>query len=245
MTDVSTWRILDANANRAAEGLRTLEDVARLAREDAVAAKWIKLLRHELATTVAQLNRIARIAARCTEEDAGTQNSTREEVSREDWRGIVTAACERVGQSLRCLEEFSKLIDTQTSAQFKQLRYLAYDILAKFELRLLRANPLAASNLYVLLDCSLPVDDFVQYVRQLAEAGADVLQLRDKVQDGGALVKYARAAAAVLEQTSTWLIINDRVDIALASRADGVHIGQEDMTLTGVRRLSGQLCVGG
>ena len=180
----------------------------------------------------------------CTAEDAGTQYTTSAELAREDWQGIVTAACERVGQSLRCLEEFSKLVDDRTSAQFKQLRYLAYDVLAKFELRLLRANPFATASLYVLLDCSLPIDGFVRYMHSLARSGADVIRLRDKFREGGDLVKYARAAAAVFEHSSTWLIINDRVDIAIASGAAGVHIGQEDMTMADVRRLSGQLYVG-
>ena len=98
MIEQSVWRILDVNSNRAAEGLRTLEDVARLVREDAVAAAWIKSLRHDLAESVSKLNRTERLAARSTEHDAGTQLTSDRERERVDWRSIVTAACERVLQ---------------------------------------------------------------------------------------------------------------------------------------------------
>ncbi len=250
MSDVAVWRILDVNANRAAEGLRTLDDIARLVREDTVAAQWIKTLRHQLATTLRHLDRPRLLTARCTEHDAGTEHTTRAESTRSGWAAVVTAACERTSQSLRQLEEFSKLIDPAIAASFKELRYEAYDILAAFELRMLRTNALSTAQLYVLIDCSLALDPFLSYIRELADAGADVLQLRDKQRDGGELVRYARAAVATLKadsqpDRSTWLVVNDRVDVALASGAAGVHVGQEDMAIGDVRRLVGnQLWIG-
>lgn len=239
MTDTSVWRVLDANANRAAEGLRTLEDIARLISEDSVAAQWAKLLRHDLASTVAKLNRWQRIAARSTESDAGTGHTTITESERSDWSEIVCAACERVGQSLRCLEEFSKVVDGQIGLEFKSLRYKAYDVLAQFELRLRRENFARAANLCLLIDCKLPIDAFADAVRQFAECGAMLLQLRDKNCDGGRLVAYARVAVQSLAGTPSKLIINDRVDIALASGAAGVHLGQEDMAYKDARRIAG------
>ena len=64
--------------------------------------------------------------------------------------------------------------------------------------------------------------------------------LRDKTCDGGKLVAYARAAMAALDGTQAKLIINDRVDIALACGAAGVHLGQDDMSLADARRIAGR-----
>jgi thiamine-phosphate pyrophosphorylase len=239
VNDSSIWRVLDVNANRAAEGLRTIEDVARLIREDSVASLWAKSLRHDLAAAIAKFDRSLRLAARSTETDAGTGHTTGTESVRADWKAVISAACERVGQSLRCLEEFSKLVDESIGVEFKTLRYRAYDVLAQLELRLLRDSISKSANLYLLIDCSLPIDQFAIAVRQYAEAGADFLQLRDKSCDGRRLVTYARAAAQSLAGTDSKLIINDRVDVALASGAAGVHLGQEDMAYADARRIAG------
>jgi len=237
--DKNVWRILDVSANRAAEGMRTLEDVARLVREDSVAALWIKTMRHDFAAAVSKLSRVNRLAARSTETDAGTSHTLEGESSRTDWRAIVSAACERVGQSLRCLEEFSKLVDVASSNEFKSLRYEAYDTLAQLELRWTRDGGLQTARLYLLINCSLPIDDFAAEVRRHAEAGVDLFQLRDKDCDGGKLVAFARAGVNALIGTDSKLIINDRIDVALASGAAGVHLGQSDMSLADARRITG------
>ncbi len=239
VTNAHIWRILDVNANRASEGLRTIEDVARLIREDSVASLWAKTLRHDLAAAIAKLDRSQRLAARSTETDAGTGHTTDTESDRAGWQAIVSAACERVGQSLRCLEEFSKLVEVSIGADFKALRYKAYDVLAQLELRLRRENIPKSANLYLLIDCSLPIDPFAIAVREFVDAGVDLLQLRDKACEGGRLVAYARAATHALAKTNSKLIINDRVDVALASGAAGVHLGQEDMAYADARRIAG------
>ena len=237
--DTHVWRILDVNANRAAEALRTLDDVARLVREDSVAALWIKTMRHDLAAALSKLSRVNRLAARSTEHDAGTSHTLERESARTDWRAIVSAACERLGQSLRCLEEFAKLVDGATSEEFKSLRYRAYDTLSQLELRWSRSNGLQTARLYLLINCSLPIDDFAAELRRHAEAGVDLFQLRDKQCDGGKLVAYARAAVSSLLGTNSKLIINDRIDVALASGAAGVHLGQSDISFVDARRLAG------
>lgn len=257
-TQESAWRIVDANANRAAEGLRTLEDFARLAAEDEVAARQVKVLRHALAQALQGLDRYERLQVRSTESDAGTLVSTDEETRRTDIHDVVPAACERVTQSLRQLEEFSKPISTAVAETFKQLRYQAYDDLAAVELRLCNRNSFPANaRLYLLIDCAQPtwrgehqeaeratrLDPFRNYVQALAAAGVDVFQLRDKTADGGKLAEYAlamkEAFAALSSERSPLLIINDRVDVALAVGANGVHLGQEDLSLADARRLVG------
>jgi thiamine-phosphate pyrophosphorylase len=73
----------------------------------------------------------------------------------------------------------------------------------------------------------------------VAEGGATLVQLRDKHSDTGRFIEEARAIKAALMPADVPLVINDRVDVALASGADGVHVGQDDMSVVDARRLLG------
>jgi len=78
-----------------------------------------------------------------------------------------------------------------------------------------------------------------ELARLVAHGGATLVQLRDKRSDTRAMVERARAVKAALAPFDVPLLINDRVDVALAAGADGVHVGQEDMAVTDARRLLG------
>jgi thiamine-phosphate pyrophosphorylase len=73
----------------------------------------------------------------------------------------------------------------------------------------------------------------------LAAGGATLVQLRDKHRSTRAMVDDARAIKATLSAAGVPLVINDRVDVALAAGADGVHVGQDDMAVADARRLLG------
>jgi thiamine-phosphate pyrophosphorylase len=81
--------------------------------------------------------------------------------------------------------------------------------------------------------------DLAELARLVAQGGATLVQLRDKHSDTRAMVERARAVKAALAPFNVPLLINDRVDVALAAGADGVHVGQDDMAAADVRRLVG------
>lgn len=81
--------------------------------------------------------------------------------------------------------------------------------------------------------------DPVELVRQAVAGGATLIQYRDKHAEGRRFVDIARALKAALDGTDVPLLINDRVDIALAAGADGVHLGQEDIHPNDARALLG------
>ncbi len=93
------------------------------------------------------------------------------------------------------------------------------------------------------------VDPAVSGGRSLADlagriaGSATLVQLRDKHSSTRAMVEEARALRSVLEPAQVPLLINDRVDVALAARADGVHIGQDDMAAEDARRLLGRTAI--
>ena len=81
--------------------------------------------------------------------------------------------------------------------------------------------------------------DLADLARLCAEGGATLVQLRDKRGATRAMVEEARAIKKALAPFSVPLIVNDRVDVALAAGADGVHVGQDDMAVEDARRLLG------
>jgi thiamine-phosphate pyrophosphorylase len=80
----------------------------------------------------------------------------------------------------------------------------------------------------------------VELARLVTQGGATLVQLRDKRSDTRSMVERARAIKAALAPFGVPLLINDRVDVALAAGADGAHVGQDDMAVADARRLLGR-----
>jgi thiamine-phosphate pyrophosphorylase len=81
--------------------------------------------------------------------------------------------------------------------------------------------------------------DLAELARLCAQGGATLVQLRDKVSETRAMVATARAIKQALAPFAVPLVVNDRIDVALAAAADGVHIGPDDMAVEDARRLLG------
>ena len=96
---------------------------------------------------------------------------------------------------------------------------------------------LAGSSFYPITDRALSGMSHAEQVRILVESGAKVIQLRDKTAAPSEFFEDARAAVRIAHEHGTKIIINDRVDLALAVNADGVHLGQEDLPVEAARRL--------
>lgn len=95
-------------------------------------------------------------------------------------------------------------------------------------------------KLYLVTDRGLAGDRAIEeIVRESVEGGATMVQLREKDIDTREFIELAMNLKKVLEPYGVPLIINDRVDVALAADADGVHIGQSDMPYPIARRLLG------
>lgn len=122
------YRILDANINRAMEGLRVVEEVARFILDDKKTTARIKLLRNDLKKAVSKLSREELLKARKSLEDVGGKLYTKEESSRKNILSIFKSNIKRAEESMRVLEEFSKLIKPQLGVKFKNIRFKLYDI---------------------------------------------------------------------------------------------------------------------
>ncbi|EMI22102.1 Thiamine-phosphate pyrophosphorylase, predicted, cyanobacteria [Rhodopirellula maiorica SM1] len=239
----ATYRILDASINRATEGLRTLEEYARFAQDDAAASGCFKSLRHDLTTAVGDgLDRQRLIQSRDTPGDVGTEIRESTEYKRSSSQQVIAAAAARIAQSLRVIEEYGKTIDARFAAQIEQIRYRAYQACATLELAAFtntRVTQLAEAKLYLLIDGGESETQFTASIEQLAKAGVDIFQLRDHSLDDRTLYERACVGAAAARKHGRLFIVNDRADIAAAADADGVHVGQEELPAAAARAIIG------
>jgi len=121
-------RIIDANLNRVKEGLRVCEEVTRFILDDHKFTAQLKALRHKINTLGEKIFPAAGLLSRRrVQEDVGRLNC-RGELARGNCKDIYRANLQRVKESLRVLEEFSKLTDARAALNFKRLRYKAYEI---------------------------------------------------------------------------------------------------------------------
>jgi len=234
-------RIVDANLNRIGEGLRLLEDITRFILNDPDLSEELKRIRHDLLPKNRSLQRKL-LSARRADEDVGAFLDVESEGERTDTVSVVRANSQRVQQSLRVLEEIAKIHGAETGLdwdKFKHARFALYTMEQKMVLRLTRRQKAEKiKGLYVIIDAeSLRGRNEVDIARQSIQGGARVIQLRDKVRPRGMLLPIARELKKVCAESDAVFIVNDYLDLALASDADGLHIGQEDLPVADARKM--------
>ncbi len=121
-------RVIDASANRACEALRVIEDFVRFVQDDPFLVENLKTLRHRLVQNVLKFPMPQRLAYRETESDVGTRIETKTEFSRSSLQAVLDANFSRLQESLRSLEEFSKLTQHEAAREFEQMRYASYTL---------------------------------------------------------------------------------------------------------------------
>jgi len=235
------FRIIDASMNRIGEGLRLLEDVARLLMGDAGLTEQLKVMRHELIRTEGPFHQQL-LESRDAAADVGADIEVPEEDKQRDLPTTVVANARRVQESLRTLEEMAKLPEVASqldSEKFKHARFQLYTIERELFACILRQNKTERiRGLYVIVDtASLAGRSHVEVARQAISGGATIIQLRDKTTPRGELLSLARELAALCRENNVLFIMNDYLDLAIAADADGLHIGREDLPCAEARKL--------
>lgn len=234
-------RIIDANLNRASEGLRVLEDIARFTLNHSSLSERIKVQRHLLRAGIGslKLDQTQLLNARDTEHDVGTLIQTPTESSRKQGASdIASAASKRAQEALRSIEESAKGLGC-SGAEFETIRYALYDIERDLLLLLLKGIP--DWPLCILVSDELCFHKSIEEVLQdIARAGAPCIQIREKSMAGKEFLEHATKLTTLAHNHGLSVIINDRVDIALACNADGVHLGQDDLPIDIARTHLGQ-----
>ncbi|MEM9373950.1 MAG: thiamine phosphate synthase [Planctomycetota bacterium] len=234
----ATLRLIDAAGNRACEGLRVMEDIARFTLDDRSLTERLKVLRHRVRQELGTLSGPDRlIHARNSARDVGSDVSTPQEASRDGLRGAALAAAKRGQEAMRSLEECTKTLG-RSGAGFEAARYELYDLERRLIERLV--PPCPQWRLCVLVTASLcqhhPPE---QIVRLAADGGADCVQVREKSMDDRELLDRAGALVRASREAGIHVMVNDRPDVARLVDADGVHIGQTDLPIDAIRSVAG------
>ena len=155
------------------------------------------------------------------------------------WGGSYTATSGTTVQLSPQPREFGKIPLADMGETFKQLRYRTYTLEKAVETTRGSLERLAVARLYVLIDGRPSVEEFDRLVRTLIDAGVDVLQLRDKQLDDRTLLARVRRLRELTAGTPTLCVVNDRPDVAALAHADGVHVGQEEVSVKDARQIVG------
>ena len=247
MTDEQSkvLRIIDANLNRSMEAIRTIEEYTRFIIDDRPRTETLKQMRHDLQELAEDLPLVERILARDSVGDVGRHVTTASEYERKDVSHVVLASLGRLKQSLRSLEEYGKIFDAEVGCAFEKLRYQTYDLEKCLVAQAVANDTFETLTIYGLVPGGATLSEFESHVRSLLLAGIDVIQLRDKQLDDKTLLERARHLRKLIDGEIersgrlVLMIVNDRPDICRMSRADGVHLGQTEISLQDARQLLG------
>ena len=225
------YRILDANLDRAREGLRIIEEWCRLGLNHQPLAEECKQIRQELA----QWHSWELRQARDTPGDVGREISHPQEEVRESIEHLLQANLCRAQEALRVLEEYSKLYEPNMATACKKLRYRVYTIESSL-LNNYRHQQLQNAPLYLVTS---PEPEIIKIVEAALKGGLTLVQYRDKEGKDSDRLEKADQLCQLCHRYNALFIVNDRVDIALAVDADGVHLGQHDAPVAFAREILG------
>jgi thiamine-phosphate pyrophosphorylase len=238
-------RMIDAAVNRAGEGLRVVEDYARFVLDDAHLTRLAKALRHNFADAAKLIAASDRHTARETQRDVGTLIHAVSENERADAWEVCVAGLKRAQQSLRSLEEYGKLAEAKFADEIQKIRYRLYTLEKAIDTERTSREWLENVRLCVLINGGKSPADFERFVMDLVDAGVGMIQLREKQLNDRELTARARQLVQLTRERPTLAVINDRADVAAAVHADGVHVGQDDLTVKDARTIVGtRLLVG-
>jgi thiamine-phosphate pyrophosphorylase len=102
-----------------------------------------------------------------------------------------------------------------------------------------RRERLARSRLYVVTGARQAQGDLQSFLDSILDAGVDIVQLREKEAEAGDILRWSGAFRAAADRHGALFVVNDRPDLAIASGADGVHLGQNDLPTAWARQLMG------
>ena len=236
---VEILRIIDASLNRIGEGLRLLEDSARLMLNDATLTQQLKNMRHELVRSDWSIQQQL-LQARDSEGDVGIDIEVPGEEKQREVPVTIVANARRVQESLRVMEEMAKAPGLGLdSEKFKQARFALYAIEKTLLSRVLRQDKIKRLfGLYVIIDATaLKGRSHIEVAGQAIRGGAKVIQLRDKAHSKKELLAIAQELRNLCAEQDVLFIMNDYLDVALAVDADGLHAGQDDLPVKVARRL--------
>lgn len=217
-----------------------IEDFVRFERTDEKILIKIRNLREDLYILRKRISANT-ILKRDSENDLG-KSYEYDKNERKNFEDIIRSSLGRCEESSRVLEEIFKVKDSMLSKEFKKIRFNLYTIEKDIVKKLLKKVFPQNFGLYLIM--TDPVVGYEKLSEIAVKNGIKVIQLRDKKLSDKKILNIAKNIRSITKGSETLFIVDDRIDITILSGADGVHIGQTDISVDDVRKFSEYIIVG-
>ncbi len=233
-------RILDVNLNRLDESLKLIEDTVRFGIENNEMLMEMRKVRRDFLDLKLALPQPAIIGSRQSKHDLGRKQrfdtSEKREIS-----DLLLANLARAKESARIVEEILKTVKPRLRSRAKSIRFQLYDLEKEIVVHI---NKSFDPALHAVIDETyLKELDVKRTVKTMIKSGVTMIQLRAKTMKDADLLRVAKKIRKTVDHTSVKFIINNRLDIALACVADGVHLGHSDIPVREARKIAGDMLI--
>lgn len=215
----SYHQIIDANINRVSEGLRVIEDYTRFISRQKELTDQLAHIRKKI--NQSETNHLQNLLIRDTTKD---MRAAEIPATRKNTFDLLKANFKRVEEGLRVLEEYTG------KSFYNQMRYLVYHLEKEILLNTFKKQ--LKPGVYL-------ISHDPKILEQGLAWNVSCIQLRDKTGDKQKILKKAITLQKKAKQANIPFIVNDYIDIAIVSDADGFHSGQDDLSISEIRKLLG------
>lgn len=233
-------RVLDVNLNRLDESLKLIEDITRFHLENRTLLSQIRSIRKNFLALKRLLPMEKIIGARQSSRDLG-RKAKFDSINKKNTNAVILSNLWRAKESSRIIEEMLKNLDIRLSRKTKEIRFQVYDLEKNIVSSLRRKfDP----SLHAIIDERyVRFSDIRGVTNTLVNNGATMIQLRARELSARSFLRYANRIRHAIKKTNVKFIINNRLDIALACDADGLHVGQKDIPLAHARKIMGDTSI--
>ena len=239
----NNYRIIDANLNRASEGIRVVEDIARFSYNNKEMASKLRSARHSLRKKTDHL-KDELLSSRDSVKDIGRVISSSNNLDKKDHvSNIINANFKRAEEATRSIEEVLKLTDYNLSKEVEQIRFFIYTLEKEYNSMINTKfnKKKIPKGLYGITGEKFANGrSNIECVKEMIAGGIEVIQYREKEKPLRDKIEEIKQIREICRENNVLFIVNDHIDVALLVEADGIHVGQTDMHISDVRRLVGK-----
>jgi thiamine-phosphate pyrophosphorylase len=239
----TVFRVLDANLNRAVEGIRVLEETARMFLDDSKLTVRLKEIRHSITGIIKNQKNLDfnLLSERGSDHDLFRSVELITEGKRSDLLSIIRANSSRAREALRSLEEYIKLVYPSMSVEFKKIRFDLYDLEKDLSFRVHKRYFFNDGHLKlgVILDRDRIIGDICSVSSVAIENGADIIVYSSEKLSDKIFMEDALKLESLCEGKAMFMI-KSRLDAAILSGADGICLAPGDADLWMCRKIVGE-----
>jgi thiamine-phosphate pyrophosphorylase len=237
------YRTVDANVNRASEGARVLEDIARFLYNNQELSSKLREIRHKIRSNIENIF-LKCICKRDSQSDVGQTVSKNSNIdNKENICELIVANFKRMQEAVRTIEETLKLLDNyKLSKEYEDIRFESYMIEKEYIQKIFfdKLKNFKTGGLYCITAYGFSKGrNNIEIVKDMVKSDVKIIQYREK--DKSMLERYNECMQIreITKENDVTFIVNDDIHIAMAVKADGVHLGQDDMPIEKARELLG------